>query len=309
MDLRIGQFNLENLFNRYHLLERQRGARTGKPLDPEAFVREGGNINMLGWQVEDFDTVSSAQRKATAKVIARNAPDILAVQEVENQFALESFARRFLKGMGYTYAAVIDGNDHRQIDVGILSRFPITHLRSHKWLVDGGGERIFARDCLEIDVSMPKGPLTLFVNHFKSKIGGGAPHRAAQAEAVAGIVEDRFDGTRGKLYAVIGDLNMEADEPEFAALAATPLYNLLDALPPEERWTHAWTRSKKRVEYRQSDHLLASPALKNALRSLHIERRGLPQEATRFTGKRFANVKGKGTEASDHCAVFADFEL
>ena len=178
MQLRIGQFNLENLFNRYRLLDHERGARTGKPVDPEKFVREGGNINMLGWQVEDFDTVSSAQRKATAKVIARNAPDILAVQEVENLFALESFARRFLKGLGYRYAAVLDGNDPRQIDVGVLSKYPITHLRSHKWLADEGGARIFSRDCLEVDISIPKGPVALFVNHFKSKIGGGS--RAAR---------------------------------------------------------------------------------------------------------------------------------
>ena len=309
MHLRIGQFNLENLFNRYRLLDHERGARTGKPVDPEKFVREGGNINMLGWQVEDFDTVSSAQRKATAKVIARNAPDILAVQEVENLFALESFARRFLKGLGYRYAAVLDGNDPRQIDVGVLSKYPITHLRSHKWLADEGGARIFSRDCLEVDISIPKGPVTLFVNHFKSKIGGGNARRAAQAQAVAAIVEDRFDGTRGRLYALIGDLNMEADETEFAALSAMPLHNLIDTLPLEERWTHAYVKSKKKVEYRQFDHVLASPALKSALRAVHIERRGLQLAAARFAGKRFSGVKERGTQASDHCGVFVDFEL
>ena len=43
--------------------------------------------------------------------------------------------------------------------------------------------------------------------------------------------------------------------------------------------------------------------------AVHIERRGLPLEATRFTGKRFSGVKGRGSEASDHCGVFVDFDL
>ena len=102
---------------------------------------------------------------------------------------------------------------------------------------------------------------------------------------------------------------MEADETEFAALSAMPLHNLIDTLPLEERWTHAYVKSKKKVEYRQFDHVLASPALKSALRAVHIERRGLQLAAARFAGKRFSGVKERGTQASDHCGVFVDFEL
>ena len=309
MKIRIGQFNMENLFNRIRLLDRERGSRTGKPVDPEKFVKEGGNINMLGWQVEEFGPVSTAQRKATATVISENSPDILAVQEVENLFALESFNRRYLKGQGYAYGMVIDGNDRRQIDVGVLSRHPITHVRSYKWLTDRSGQRLFSRDCLEVDITVSKGPvITLFVNHFKSKIGGGEAKRAEQAKAVSGIVQARFGGTRGKLYAVVGDLNMGPAEPEFKALREG-LYNTLERLPKDDRWTHAYVKSRNRVEYEQLDHILASPAMDDAIRSVTVERRGIPIEATRFAGKRFPGVQGTGTEASDHCGVFVDLDV
>lgn len=57
--------------------------------------------------------------------------DVLAVQEVEDIEALRDFNREFLGGM-YTNAVLIEGNDPRFIDVGVLSKadFPVGAVTS-----------------------------------------------------------------------------------------------------------------------------------------------------------------------------------
>ena len=74
---------------------------------------------------------------------------------------------------------LIDGNDNaRGIDVALVSRFPIRTMRSH---VDDSenGQLIFSRDCLELEVLHPSGPIWLLIKHFKSK-GYGSPAKNNQ---------------------------------------------------------------------------------------------------------------------------------
>ena len=84
---------------------------------------------------------------------------------------------------------VIDGNDDRGIDVGLLTKpgFPIAGIRSHVDDTDTTGT-IFSRDCPEYRIALPGGgQLTVLVNHFKSKLGGGTaaeqPNAAARPPA------------------------------------------------------------------------------------------------------------------------------
>jgi len=148
----VGTFNVENPFLRYDLLDHQRGDRRGKPLTYEDFKKRG-NILMFGVSIRDYGPLSKSSRRLTATVIRKNDPDILAVQEVENLEALKQFNRTYLKNT-YPYALAIDTNDPRQIDVGLLSKFDIVAARTHQFEPKGAGvtQRIFSRDCLEVDV-------------------------------------------------------------------------------------------------------------------------------------------------------------
>ena len=68
---------------------------------------------------------------------------------------------------------VVDGNDSRGIDVGILSRYPIVEIRSHVDDPDADGNRLFSRDCPEYDIILPtENRLVLIPNHLKSKRNG-----------------------------------------------------------------------------------------------------------------------------------------
>ena len=105
----------------------------------------------------------------------------------------------------YLYNMVIDGNDQRGIDVGILSRYPIHRMRSH--ISDRSGESTFSRDCPEYFVELPSGrELVILPNHFASKRSDATgQRRRVQAKAV----RDIYTALRKRVAHVVvaGDLN------------------------------------------------------------------------------------------------------
>jgi hypothetical protein len=61
---------------------------------------------------------------------------------------------------------VVDGNDERGIDVGIMSRLPITAIHSHVDDLNAEGNRIFSRDCPEYEIALAGGQsIVILPNH------------------------------------------------------------------------------------------------------------------------------------------------
>jgi endonuclease/exonuclease/phosphatase family metal-dependent hydrolase len=307
--IKIGTFNAENLFLRYKFLEKQRGS--SKTIDPMKYIIEGVTINMLGYEVLD-----EGQRKNTARAILENDPDILALQEVENLLALKQFNSKYLNRK-YPYSLVIDGNDLRQVDIGLMSKFPIGDIRTHQFDRDKKGI-IFSRDCLMADIHLDNAgdkKLTMLVNHFKSKLSfkpgeDTGEKRLRQATRVADIIEKHLgEDLEDANFVVAGDFNDTPDAECLQPLLGKPwLENVIARLPRDEQWTHYWDRKK---ETSHIDFILLSKSLaennKDALPV--IERRGLADYAKAYTGPRFPGVGRKGTEASDHCPVFMELEV
>lgn len=329
--VRIGTFNCENLFLRY----RFSGPRvTRKAGESEAAYqtrvaqaratalaqldKEGGPLEWLASELEDFSVISKTQRSATAAVIARHTPDIIALIEVESMEALQKFNSQFLKAKRFPHYMLIDGNDPRGIDVAVLSRFPITHIRSYitdTYKTDKGATvKTFSRDCLVIRADIKGTPLTLFINHFKSQFMDNPDRRGKQAERVAEIVEETFGKKiNTERFAVVGDLN---DTPDSASLK--PLMSKkwvkdpLSTLPMTDRWTHVYEANNKVKSVSQLDYILLSKKLAATAGAPIIERRGL----ARYKGldpffpdaeaRILPTVDGPGTDASDHCPVFVD---
>ena len=292
----------------------------------EAAVRDGWSADQTRFSVLDAES-----KVITAQVLLALDADVLALQEVEGQDTLKRFRDRWLGGReAYPHVAVLDGNDQRLIDVGLLSRYPLVHLRSYQHLWDAEDRSpLFSRDCLEADVEVPgHGRLTLFVNHFKSM---QAPHgqdpargreltrpkRERQAQGVRALIEARF-GPRPEEhpFVVLGDLNdyPQADAQGWSGLGAltgwAAVEDVLGRLPETERWTHHWqgdASTAREGGRRQLDYLLVSRRLAALSPALpRVERRGLPKRAgvaASFEGVGFSHPK-----ASDHCGLAFDLQ-
>ncbi|MFA5331052.1 MAG: endonuclease/exonuclease/phosphatase family protein [Methanoregula sp.] len=303
MKFRVGTFNAENLFLRYKFKESVR---------PGEYIKDN-------WQILDtksaiaFDSITDLQRKNTAQVILANDPDVICLQEIENITVLKEFNTHYLKNK-YRYAMLIDGNDWtRQIDIGILSKYEIAHVRTHMFDKDKKGV-IFSRDCLEATVLDKKGAplLTLFVNHFKSKVGkpeDTAAKRLRQATRVAEIIAERYGSSAGDAgFVIVGDFNDTPDSECLEPLIDQPWNeNIVARLPTGERWTYSMSKNKKE----QIDYLLLSKSLAESNPDARpvIERRGLRDKVTAYTGPRFPGVGPDGTDASDHCALFVELDI
>lgn len=87
-------------------------------------VTANGRSVWTGWFDLRCEDVSREAVLSTGRAIEAAKPDTLACEEVENRPTLQRFNDQTL-GESYPHDMVIDGNDARGIDVGLLSRYPI----------------------------------------------------------------------------------------------------------------------------------------------------------------------------------------
>jgi endonuclease/exonuclease/phosphatase family metal-dependent hydrolase len=301
--MRIATFNCENLFARF---------KFAANIDPAHISEDGLTINDL-----DFGFFDRDKRRITAKAIEALRADVVALQEVENLRVLERFRNEFLGGAkAYPHLMLVEGNDPRFINVALMSRYPIVHARSYRHLKSTSRSELFSRDCLETDIQLDQGTITLYINHFKSMAGGREAtrlRRLNQVSAVQSLIEDRFGSEPGRMpFVILGDFNDYIEVGDEGASALTGLLqwdqveNVVGRLQPEERWTHFYQGGK---EYRQLDYILVSETLKGKVRSVEIERRGMPLRAERYQGERFSGVGWDNPKASDHCPVVVEMEI
>ncbi|HVP14185.1 MAG TPA: endonuclease/exonuclease/phosphatase family protein [Terriglobales bacterium] len=307
--IRVGTFNCENLFARYRFDARSK---------PAPLAEDGFTINQVAFEILD-----EPEKSLTARVISALDADVIALQEVESLDLLKRFRSRRLASLGYAHAILIDGNDPRFIDVAVLSRYPIVRVRSHQDERQGRA-LVFSRDCLEVDVDVEGRPLALFVNHFKSMIGGRGPTRAKrerQARAVKDLVTARFGAALAdQPFVICGDFNDYLGEGQGSTdgirdlVCWSAVENVQGRLPEPERWTYFQETRKSpdaRPEaYHQLDYLLLSSKLARATSAVPlVVRSGLCRNAALYQGKRFPGVGDSRPAASDHCAVGIDIAL
>ncbi len=296
--LRLATFNAENLFARYRFKD------SFQPTTDDGFT-----INDLAFRIYDDES-----KKITAKAIREVNADVICLQEVESLPVLDRFNSYYLGGMKYAYRALIDSFDPRAIDVAVLSRYPISALRSHREERNTSNTAfLFSRDCLEVDVQIGGKTLTLYLNHFKSMMGGRDETRArrvTQAERVAAIVDARWkkSGYKGN-FVVLGDFNdYPQDNTSLSSLLDHKgLNNVLTRLPKAEQWTHYYAGGNS---YSQLDYLLLSKGLAQANAAQPgVMRAGLPWRAQQVTAQRLDGVGDNEPKASDHAALFMDITL
>lgn len=209
---------------------------------------------------------------------------------------------------------LVDGNDDRGIDVGILTKkdFPILSMISHIYDDDEKGI-IFSRDCIEYLVELASGEkLLILINHFKSKGYGVAAtsnqKRLRQSKRVREIYEKRLE--EGYEYiAVVGDLN---DTPDSETLA--PLLNNNSTLT--DVMSHSAFEDDGRpgtyangTKSGKIDYILMSPKLVEKVQAAGIERRGVWGGKNGTLFPHFPEIQSEKDAASDHASLWVDIDI
>lgn len=369
MAVRIGTFNIENLLTRFDFTGFRNQLRQDRVLRLYAIGNEAEYQRL-----EEARMIASTDdtRQLTALAIADTDADILCLQEVESLEALHAFEYGYLYRMvnaGYRQKYLIQGNDSRGIDVAIMMRettrdgepIEFVDLRSHAAMTfrqlglfnealaetEKQDDRIFRRDCLEVDVRIGGRPLTIYVVHFKSMTApprngmdgrtATMPLRRAEATAVRRIIEERFgsDATQHKNFVICGDMNdyqerlliAGSKRTGFTFTPARETESALDTFshdgfaenamlrrPVEDRWTLYHSRGLAEQHLCQLDYIWLSQALAaaNPKALPEIVRNGQPFRTVFPKGQeteRYPRTGWDRPKASDHCPVVMELDL
>lgn len=301
---------------RFARLRQNRGRLLKRSRDGRVEIVAGGRGDWIGWVELTTDRVDEQAMLNTARVIHDVAADILGVIEAENRIALKRFTDASLRVAGrprYPQVMVVDGNDERGIDVGVLatSTYPLVGQRSHVDDADSMG-RIFSRDCPEYHFRTPTGQrLVVLVNHLKSKGYGGKVAsdalRRRQAQRIAEIYRDLVaDGLPD--VAVVGDLNDTPDSDSLAPLLRdTDLRDICSHPAFDDGGrpgTYGYCTARNKIDY-----VLLSPTLYARATGGGNFRMGV------WGGRRgtlwpiYDTMTKEVHAGSDHAAVYADIDL
>ncbi len=298
-------------------LRKSKGALLKRPRGKPVEVVASGRDDWIGWVELKEESVDEEAIRNTARIIADVNADILAVVEAEDRVALERFNDDVLKGVAnfvYDSIMLIDGNDDRGIDVGLMTakKHQIDIMRSHVEDVDAKGE-IFSRDCPEYFVTTPGGVSVLvIVNHFKSKGHGSQATSNEKRERQAKRVRKIYDQRRSegvKNIVVLGDFN---DTPESDPLA--PL--LKQGSDLKDVSVHPAFVNDGRpgtfgngTKSQKIDYLLLSPALFSKVTSAGVNRKGVWGGTNGTLWPILPTITKKVQAASDHAAIWADINI
>lgn len=302
MIYKVGTFNLNNLFSRFNFkgrIEAILAGDTGLNVtytfnDPESYAIR----SFMGRLVKEKEREASAQ---VARRVREMDLDVLAVQEVEDLPALQAFNRQELKNL-YPFQVLVEGNDPRLIDVGVLSKLPIGAVTSWRFAShpDEPDAPIFSRDLLEVEILDPrrrKRLFTLFNTHLKSQYL--APHenpltgkqradltRRRQAEVTERILVQR---TRpNQAFILLGDMNDAPDSDCLAPFTRSATLELVNGLatvretrpprrdnppPASPAWTHRYKESGQPARYELFDQIWLSQRLALRQSGAWIQRR------------------------------------
>lgn len=298
-------------------LRQNRGKLVRRPKGKPAEIVANGRGDWLGWLELVTEAVNDVATQNTARVIKEMRPDILGVVEAEDRISLKHFNEDVISAVGgasFDHVMLIDGNDERGIDLGLMTRkgFEIVSMVSH---VDDevGGKLVFSRDCPEYEVKLPSGAtLLVLANHLKSKGYGSQSDSDAKRGLQAKKIREIYDARRAagaKHLVVMGDFN---DYPEHG-----PLDSLLkNGSDLKDVSLHPAFQSDGRpgtygngTASGKFDYVLLSPDLFAKVKSAGVFRKGVWGGKNGTLWPHFPEITKEVEAASDHAAVWAEIEV
>jgi predicted extracellular nuclease len=254
----------------------------------DAIVLSQGGKDDAGSTPEPDELETQLTKLALSIQVELELPEIIVVQEIENQAIAQVLADRVNAATGTSYVATsFETSDGRGIEPGFLWDAHRVELLEAFQMSGPDVEAAFGpsspspgREPIVGFFDIDGQEVTIVGNHFKSK-GGDDPlfgvnwppirgtevQRKAQAQVVRDFVDTILDADPNALVMVTGDLNdFQFGEPDEGAdhplailegiAGEVPLKNLLNLEKDDERFTYVFDGNSQVL-----DHMLVSPAL------------------------------------------------
>ncbi|UPT77068.1 endonuclease/exonuclease/phosphatase family protein [Sulfurovum sp. XGS-02] len=271
----------------------------------------------------------------TAEVICDLDADILGLQEIENDHILQQLMTRLKRvGCPYGYSAITH-KKNAPIQVALLSRYPIAKQNEIAVSTAAG-----VRNILEVEVDIKGTPLTLFVNHWKSKAYHGyESKRIKYAKALQSRIAQMPET---KEYIILGDFNSDhnayltlenkindtygktafndvlktkvgaylVEEEEMLKADKGVHYTLWKELPVDQRWSHKFYGKKSSLDQivlpRQ---MFDGQGVDYVNNSFKVFKRSYLFTKRGYINKwEYKNGKHRAKGYSDHLPVYAYFD-
>lgn len=303
-------------------LRKIRGQLIKRPRTGEPEIVASGRASWIGWVELKTEPVNEVATQNTARVIASLNADVLGVMEAEDRTTLRLFNEQVLgeTSVGhmlfnaYHHVMLVDGNDERGIDVGLLTRrdYPVLSIRSHVHDADAQGA-IFSRDCAEYQIGLPSGKsLWLLLNHFKSKGYGEQAANNAKRKRQAQRVREIYDAhiAEGDDWLVMmGDLNeVPGNDPLTPLLRSGSTLRDVASHPKYDNGGRPGTHGNCTASGK-FDYILLSPGLFDKVKAAGVERRGMWGGSNGRLWPHFAEVSRAEEAASDHAALWVELAI
>ncbi len=229
-------------------------------------------LRVLNWNVHNLENdkddsgapgetiVSTAEytshRQAVGIVLKEVDADIVVLAEVENKAVLDDLNKTEL-GNKYLAASLIDGNDYRGVDIGVLSKVPIDSVVSHEgdaFPLNGtqGPNYYFSRDCPEIHIQFNGRKMVFLGAHFKAKSNDDPIKRLAEAQRTRAIADGLAKQDPSRAIAVLGDFNDTPDSPPYLAVVGSGATKFTDttlSIAQANRWSYNFQGKLELIDY------------------------------------------------------------
>ena len=294
-------------------LRRNRGSLLKRPQNGPVTITADGRADWAGSLELKTEPIDEEAMRNTARVLNEVNADVVGVVEAESRPALCDFNAVLIgitDGTPYKHIMLIDGNDRRGIDVGLMTRqdFHIRSISSHVDDVLSNGSN-FSRDCPVYQLATPNGlKLALLILHLKSKGFGSQASNDAKRKAEALRVKEIYEELRSgghENIAIVGDFN---DTPNSA-----PLQPLLADTDLQDVFTHpnfddggfpgtfGLSNANQKIDY-----ILLSPELAERVDQGGVFRKGMWPGSRPARWEVFPELQAPAQAASDHAAVWVD---
>ncbi|PIF04796.1 MAG: endonuclease [Arcobacter sp.] len=181
LDFKVASYNVENFFDLHY--------------DKTEYKEYIPNTKY--WNHRTYNT----KLQNISKVIKDLDADILALQEIESKIVLQALLKKNKK---YRYSAFYK-NKNSTVGLALLSRYKIISYSTIK--VDKYDK--YSRNILKVNLKIENKPLTIYVNHWRSK-------KAKESKRIiyAMALKKEIDKYPNTDYIILGDLNSNYNEYE-----------------------------------------------------------------------------------------------